>query len=100
VEQDLENQVPPVLDATTSQEAGAEGSPVDQPDANPEGTVVTLSLTPQETQNVLLTESKGTIRLVVRAPGDDEIVEVDDSTFLSLADPNFQQLILEALRQQ
>lgn len=108
VEQDLENQVPPVLDATTSSGEGSstsdgassEGSPVEQPEANPEGTVVTLSLTLQQTQDVLLAVDKGNIRLVVRAPGDNEIVELDDSTFLSLADPLFQELILEALRQR
>lgn len=104
VEQDLENQVPPVLDATTSSEEGRatanEGSPVEQPEANPEGTVVTLAFSLQQTQEVLLAAEKGSIRLVVRAPGDDEIVELDDSTFLSLADPLFQELILEALRQQ
>lgn len=103
VEQDLENQVPPVLDATASGEGGDapnEGSPVEQPEANPEGTVVTLAFSLQQTQEVLLAAEKGSIRLVVRAPGDDEIVELDDSTFLSLADPLFQELILEALRQQ
>lgn len=103
VEQDLENQVPPVLDATTSGDGGSttnEGSPVEQPEANPEGTVVTLAFSLQQTQEVLLAAEKGSIRLVVRAPGDDEIVELDDSTFLSLADPLFQELILEALRQR
>ena len=98
VEQSLENQVPPVLDATVA--GTAEGTPVEQPEADPEGTVVTLSLTPLGTQDILLAATKGGIRLVVRAPGDNEIVDVDDSTFLSLADPTFQQLILEALRRQ
>lgn len=97
VEQSLERQLAPV-DGGTATESKAEGSPVDQPEPEPEGTVVTLALTPEATQQVLLTETKGKIRLVVRAPGDTEIVETEDSTFLSLADPTFQQLIIDALR--
>ena len=96
VEQKLERQLAPVAVATVA--AGEEGSPVDQPEPEPEGTVVTLALAPGATQQVLLAETKGKIRLVVRAPGDDEIIETEDSTFLSLADPTFQQLIIEALR--
>jgi len=97
VEQSLERQLAPVAESTATS-ATTEDSPVDQPEPEPDGTVVTLALTPEATQQVLLSETKGKLRLVVRAPGDTEIVETEDSTFLSLADPTFQQLIIDALR--
>lgn len=97
VEQKLERQLAPAAGTTPAAQSG-EPSPVDQPEPEPEGTVVTLALAPEATQQVLLAETKGKIRLVVRAPGDDDVVETQDSTFLSLADPTFQQLIIEALR--
>lgn len=92
VEQKLENQIP-----QTTKES-KEGTPVEQPAAEPEGKVVTLAITPAQTQSILLSEEKGKIRLVVRAPGDTTIVEQGDTTFLSLADPAFQKVIQDALK--
>ncbi len=57
-----------------------------------------MALLPEMTQKILISEEKGKIRLTVRAPGDNEIIETDDTTFLSLADSNFQKLIIDALR--
>ena len=96
VEQKLENQ-PPVAETKTTS-AADQNALVEQPDAQPDGTVVTLALLPDTVQKVLLAEEKGKIRLTVRAPGDNEIVKTDDTTFLSLADPNFQKTIIDALR--
>ena len=102
VEQKLENQVPPLATTTTqpgdTTDTAPENALVDQPDAQPDGTVVTLALLPEMTQKILISEEKGKIRLTVRAPGDNEIVETDDTTFLSLADANFQKLIIDALK--
>ncbi|MGE3076110.1 MAG: Flp pilus assembly protein CpaB [Dehalococcoidia bacterium] len=101
VEQKLENQVPPQTTSSSSTadaDTAQENALVDQPDAQPDGTVVTLALLPEMTQKVLISEEKGKIRLTVRAPGDNEIVETDDTTFLSLADANFQKLIIDALK--
>jgi pilus assembly protein CpaB len=95
VEQALENQ-PPIPSQQTDAEKN--GALVDQPDAQPDGTVVTMALVPELTQRILISEEKGTIRLAVRAPGDTEIVDTTDTTFLSLADENFQKLIVDALR--
>jgi len=94
VEQKIENQPP----AAANRDAQAEGALVEQPEAEPEGTVVTLALLPEIAQKILISEEKGSIRLTVRAPGDNEIVDVDDTTFLSLADANFQKIIVESLR--
>jgi Flp pilus assembly protein CpaB len=102
VEQKLENQPPASVAAkdtkSTEKSAVDRNALVEQPDAQPDGTVVTLALLPDTVQKVLLAEEKGKIRLTVRAPGDNEIVETDDTTFLSLADANFQKLIIESLR--
>ena len=57
-----------------------------QPPAQPDAQVVTLALDPQVAQHVLLAELQGQIRLSVRAPGDTEIVELDDTAFFSIAD--------------
>jgi pilus assembly protein CpaB len=94
VEQKLENQPPLAGDKARA----SEGALVEQPEAEPEGTVVTLALAPDATQRVLITEEKGSLRLTVRAPGDTEIVEVDDTTFLSLADEQFQKVIIDSLK--
>lgn len=97
VEQKLENQ-PPVSVAKDAKSTADQNALVEQPEAQPEGTVVTIALLPDTVQKVLLAEEKGQIRLTVRAPGDNEIVKTDDTTFLTLADPNFQKLIIDALR--
>jgi pilus assembly protein CpaB len=75
----------------------SEGALVDQPDADPDGEVVTLALTPLQSQNMLLADEKGVIRLGVRAPGDTEIVDLPNSNFLDLADPEFAELLRQAL---
>ena len=96
VEQKLENQIAaPGKSATPTTN---EGTPVDQPAAQPDGNVVTLALAPDATQKVLLAEAKGTIRLSVRAPGDNTIVDDHDTTFLTLADADFQKAIVNALK--
>ncbi len=100
VEQKLENQ-PPLSVSKDTRDAKSnvnQNALVDQPEAQPDGTVVTIALLPDTVQKVLLAEEKGKIRLTVRAPGDNEIVKTDDTTFLTLADPNFQKLIIDALR--
>ena len=96
VEQKLENQPPAAETKATS--TADQNALVEQPDAQPDGTVVTLALLPDTVQKVLLATEKGKIRLTVRAPGDNEIVKTDDTTFLSLADPNFQKMIIDALK--
>jgi pilus assembly protein CpaB len=96
VEQKLENQPPAAETKATS--TADQNALVEQPDAQPDGTVVTLALLPDTVQKVLLATEKGKIRLTVRAPGDNEIVKTDDTTFLSLADPNFQKVIIDALK--
>jgi pilus assembly protein CpaB len=96
VEQQLENQI--AQPGTGSTAGTNEGTPVQQPAAQPASTVVTLALTPDVTQKVLLSEAKGTIRLAVRAPGDNTIVPDTDTTFLSLADADFQKAIANALK--
>ena len=96
VEQKLENQV--VQPTNGGAGAAKEGTLVSQPDAQPTGTVVTLSLTPEVMQKVLLSEEKGKIRLAVRAPGDTAVTETKDTTFLTLADPDFQKTIVDALK--
>jgi pilus assembly protein CpaB len=101
VEQKLENQIAAPVKAGATATPGAtnnEGTLVEQPDAQPDGTVVTLSLAPDATQKVLLAEAKGTIRLSVRAPGDNTIVDETDTTFLTLADADFQKAIVNALK--
>jgi pilus assembly protein CpaB len=101
VEQKLENQIAAPAKASATATPGAtnsEGTLVEQPDAQPDGTVVTLSLAPDATQKVLLAEAKGTIRLSVRAPGDNTIVDETDTTFLTLADADFQKAIVNALK--
>ena len=65
---------------TTASATGA------QPPAQPDAQVVTLALDPQVAQHVLLAELQGQIRLSVRAPGDTEILELDDTAFFSIAD--------------
>jgi pilus assembly protein CpaB len=97
IEQDLQNQIPLPADEKPT-EAERDGALVDQPEAKPEGTVITLALPPELTQKILIAEEKGAIRLTVRAPGDNEIIETDDTTFLSLADDDFQRIIVETLR--
>jgi pilus assembly protein CpaB len=99
VEQKLENQVRPTTANSPATAATDQSALVDQPDAQPDGTVVTLSLTPDDSQKVLIAQDKGAIRLSVRAPGDTTITDTKDTTFLSLADPDFQKAIIAALAQ-
>ncbi len=96
VEQKLENQI--AQPGTDPKPGSNEGTPVEQPAAQPDSTVVTLALLPDATQKVLLSEDKGTIRLAVRAPGDNTITNDQDTTFLTLADPDFQKTIVNALK--
>lgn len=98
VEQKLVNEPPAASGTSAKDSAAKESALVEQPDAQPDGTVITLALFPDTTQRILISEEKGKIRLTVRAPGDNEIVKTDDTTFLSLADSNFQKIIVDALK--
>lgn len=69
-----------------------------QAEADPEAKVVTLALPPQDAQNLLLADEKGVIRLSARPPGDTAIVELPNSNFLNLADPEFAKLLQDTLR--
>jgi pilus assembly protein CpaB len=82
---------------TVREGSNQEEASTDQPDADPEAQVVTLAMEPSASQNLLLTDEKGVIRLIVRAPGDDEIVDLPNSTFIDLADPAFAELLRQAL---
>ena len=62
-----------------------DGTLVDQPEADPEGKVATLALTLSQAQQVLLAEAQCEIRLAVRPPGDTSIVELENSSFTSIA---------------
>jgi len=95
VEQELQNRIGEP--GTTQGASASEGTLVEQPDAQPEGTVATLAITPDLAQPLLLVETKGTIRLSVRAPGDDTIVEVTDISPLNLTDDEYQALIQSLL---
>ncbi len=95
VEQKLVNQV---VSGTTSAESKKNPALVDQPDAQPDGTVVTLALNPEQTQQVLLSEEKGKIRLAVRAPGDESVADVSAAAPFALLDPELQKLISDALK--
>ena len=103
VEQDLENQPLRVAAEDGAEAAGEDAAEaaalVDQPEAQPDGEVVTLSLAPAEMQNLLLVDEKGEIRLAVRAPGDHEIVELTDSSPILLTDEDFRTVIVEILAQ-
>ncbi len=70
----------------------------DQAVADPEAKVVTLALAPQDAQNLLLADEKGIIRLSARPPGDTAIVDLANSNFLNLADPEFAKLLQDALK--
>jgi pilus assembly protein CpaB len=102
VEQKLENRpVSTAGDSATTEgtATSSDGTLVEQPDADPESTVVTLALTPLQAQNVMLSDEKGAVRLAVRAPGDTEIVDQPDSTPLGLSDEEFQTFINDLLKQ-
>ncbi|MEX0781866.1 MAG: Flp pilus assembly protein CpaB [Dehalococcoidia bacterium] len=81
-----------VREGSTQDEAST-----DQPDADPEAQVVTLAMDPAGAQNLLLSDEKGAIRLIVRAPGDDAILDLPNTTFIDLADPAFAELLRQAL---
>ncbi len=97
VEQQLENQIS--SPGTTTGASDSEGDFVDQPDPQPDGTVVTLAIEPEAMTSVLLAEERGTIRLSVRPVGDDEIVDVKGITPISLTDQSYQDYIEAALAQ-
>ena len=75
------------LNDGTAGEATAGGT--EQPPAQPAATVVTLALTPLQTQHLFLAEDQGVIRLVVRPAGDDEIQELPESAFFAIADSTY-----------
>jgi len=76
---------------------GDEGTLVEQPEPNPEATVVTLALTPELMQRVFLAEEIGTIRLAVRPAGEDGDLELPNLRPIALADEEFRALIEELL---
>ena len=70
VEQALENRT-----AATD----ADGAPIDQPAPQPSADVVTLAVTPELAQQILLAEVHGVLRLSARPVGDAEPLEVQDT---------------------
>ena len=75
VEQALQR-VPTVNGIRTESDTTASGTLVDQPEPQPDSTVATLALTPVESLLVVMAEQGGTLRLTVRAPGDDAVIAV------------------------
>ena len=55
-----------------------------QPAAQPNATVVTLAVSPEIAQAIFLAEEEGSIRLSVRAPGDDEVRPIASTAFFSV----------------
>ncbi len=96
VEAKLENRIAPAEGSKTD---STEGTPIEQPDAQPDAKVVTLALSLEEAQEIFLADVKGTIRLAVRRTGENETVKLGESTALSLTDPEFQKFIQDLLRQ-
>ncbi len=91
VEQALENRPP----AGAAQ--GDEGTLVEQPEPNPEATVVTLALTPELMQRVFLAEEEGSIRLAVRPAGEGTSLELPNVRPIALADEEFRAFIEQLL---
>jgi pilus assembly protein CpaB len=79
------------------EQAETAGTTTEQPDPDRDGGNITLAVAPQAAQNLLLADAKGEIRLSVRARGDDEIVELPNSSFIDLADPEFAELLRQVL---
>jgi len=94
VEQALENRPP------ASSVEGEEGTLVEQPEPNPEATVVTLALTPELMQRVFLAEEIGTIRLAVRPAGEEGDLELPNLRPIALADEEFRAFIEELLAER
>jgi Flp pilus assembly protein CpaB len=63
---------------------GPDGASLEQPGAQPDAVVVTLAVTPIQAQSLLLAESTGTIRLIVRPPGDLAVERLPDITFFTV----------------
>ena len=95
VEQKLLNQIG---QGRTTADSQKDGALIDQPGAQPEGGVVTLAITPLQTQQVLLAEERGKIRLSVRAPGDKEIIDTRDTAPFGLLDAELQKFITDTLK--
>lgn len=79
------------------EESEAAGTTTEQPDPDRDSGNITLALPPQAAQNLFLADEKGQIRLTVRAPGDEEIVDLPNSLFIDLADPEFAELLRQVL---
>jgi pilus assembly protein CpaB len=82
IAQQLEGDSPP---PSTSQKAAQAISPNNNPQppkqqasAQPQARTATLAVSPQDAQRLVLAESKGQIRLVLRAHGDDSTIKLDD----------------------
>ena len=67
------------LSNVAGERLATDGTPSPQPAAQPDATVVTLAVTPEMAQAILLAETEGTIRLSARAPGDTEILDLPDA---------------------
>ncbi len=80
VEQNVLN-VLPTLGARTDETTSADGTLVDQAEPEPRGTVATLALTPVEVERILFAEEAGSIRLTLRAPGDETTIVANDAVF-------------------
>lgn len=81
------------LDNVVGEEGASIENPLDQAPAQPLATVVTLAVTPELAQQILLAETQGTIRLAARAAGDDEIRRLPDSLYgISLLNGDYASL--------
>ena len=76
-----------------------DGTPLEQPEIQPEAQVVTLALTPLQSQAVFTADQRGTIRMAVRGEGDTEIVELPNTSALSLVHPELAELIEAVFRE-
>jgi pilus assembly protein CpaB len=80
------------------QQPESDGTTTNQAAPVRDGNVLTLALSPLAAQNLLLADGKGELRLTLRARGDDTIVDgLGSSTYIDLADPEFAQLLRDAI---
>ncbi|HEX6510900.1 MAG TPA: Flp pilus assembly protein CpaB [Chloroflexota bacterium] len=89
IAQELEGDTPPPNTAQKAQQAVAPGANNPQPPKQPASTqpqarTATLAVSPEDAQKLVLAESKGQIRLVLRAHGDQTTVKTDDGMFATL----------------
>jgi pilus assembly protein CpaB len=88
VAQQIQGDVPPPSTAQKAEQAlgpSKNAEPPKQPaNAQPAARTATLAVGPEEAQKLVLAESKGQIRLVLRAHGDHNTIKLDDGLFATL----------------